>query len=88
MQYDHLTDTIEKAELPTHLAEKVAEEFDNSTWAVDFVMDTNGNWYCLEMNLNGVRWSDELGKWMNMCGYGSKMHLSPEIIHGSVLLEI
>lgn len=88
MQYDYLDEMIERAEPPTELAERVAGEFPDSTWAVDFVLDTNGDWYCLEMNLNGVRWDDESGRWRNMCGYGGKMHLSPEVVHGSVLSQI
>lgn len=87
MQYEYTKDTVEEASSPDHLAEKVAEEFDESTWAVDFVMDTKGDWYCLEMNLNGVRLNEDFDRWMNMCGYGSKIHMSPEVIHGSVLKE-
>lgn len=88
MQYDYLEETIQQAEPPTELAERVASEFSDSTWAVDFVMDTSGDWYCLEMNLNGVRWEEESRRWVNICGYGNKLHLSPEVIHGSVLSEI
>lgn len=86
-QYEYLDETIQSAETPDHLAKKVADEFDKSTWAVDFVMDTSGDWYCLEMNLNGVRWNEEDEKWMNICGYGDKMHLSPKVIHRSVIRE-
>ena len=84
MQYDYLQETLKTAETPDGLAEKVASEFDESTWAVDFVMDTSGEWYCLEMNLNGLRWNEDTQEWINMCGYGSKMHLSPQVIHGYV----
>lgn len=87
MQYEYTEETVRKAEAPDDLAEKVADEFDKSTWAVDFVMDTDGDWYCLEMNLNGVRWNEDSDSWVNMCGYGSKIHMSPEIIHGSILRE-
>lgn len=87
MQYDHLDDTLNNARPPDELAQRVADEFSDSTWAVDFVMDTTGDWYCLEMNLNGVRWNEEDGRWMNMCGYADKIYLSPEVIHGSVLSQ-
>lgn len=85
MQYEYTKDTVENSASPDGLAKKVAEEFTNSTWAVDFVMDTKGDWYCLEMNLNGVRWNEESDRWINMCGYGDKIYMSPEVVHGSVL---
>lgn len=85
LQYDYLDDTIDSARTPDDMAREVASEFENSTWAVDFVMDTKGDWYCLEMNLNGIRWNGDTDKWINMCGYGNKTHLSPEVIHAPAI---
>jgi hypothetical protein len=78
--YEYLSDVVEQADPPIEMAESVAEEFSNKPWAVDFVLNTEGEWVCLEMNLNGVR-KDEQGRWMNMCGQGDLVHLGPTVVH-------
>jgi hypothetical protein len=44
-------------------AERVAEEFDGS-WSVDFVRDTEGEWYLTDMALRALYYTD--GAWRNM----------------------
>lgn len=84
-KYEYLTDTITDASPPNKLARKVATEFTDLPWAADFVMDTNGDWYCIELNLNGVRWDNTHNRWINMCDHGSKECYSPAFMHGSLL---
>lgn len=84
-KYSHLEELLQNASPPDKLAERVASEFTELPWAVDFALATDGEWYCLEMNLNGVRWDGENEKWRNMCGYGDKEYLSHEVVHAPVL---
>lgn len=51
-------------------AQTVAEEFTDNPWSVDFVMDTNGHWYCTEMGLDGAYYSTDKDEWRNICGHG------------------
>lgn len=87
-QYDYLSDTLVRGEPPHDEARRIAAELDDATYAVDFVMDTNGDWYALEAGVNGVRWHDETEQWINMCGHGSKEEFSPEATYGHVLQKI
>lgn len=80
MSYDYLEETIKESDIPLKQAQAVADEFTKLPWAVDFVLTTSGDWVCVELNLDGVR-KDDNGRWRNMCGYGEKQHLSPEVIH-------
>jgi hypothetical protein len=86
-RYDHLDDVLADLdpEVPRSLAGRVATAFTEDSWAVDFVMDTRGDWYCVEMNFNGVRWADELDDWANMCGHGDHEPWSPREVHSAAL---
>lgn len=44
-------------------AQRVADAFDGS-WSVDFVLDTNGDWYCTDMALRAL--TDRSGSWAGM----------------------
>lgn len=44
----------------------VAEELDDTGWSVDFVQDTDGNWYITDMALYGLYWSDDKDCWHNI----------------------
>lgn len=38
-------------------AEELADEFTENSRAIDFVYTTGGEWYCIDVNLNGWTWS-------------------------------
>lgn len=88
--YDHLTGVLEgiDPEIPRQYAERVAETFTDYPWAVDFVMTTRDDWYCIEMNLDAVRWADEIDDWANTSGHGSLEPWSPREIHSAALWGI
>ncbi|MFC7115848.1 hypothetical protein ACFQH2_14055 [Natronoarchaeum sp. GCM10025703] len=87
MQYDHLERIINSGtnEIPLRYAHRVAKEFTEYTWAVDFVMDTNGNWFCTEMGLNAIYWNTESADWLNHCDHNDLEALSPREIHSCAL---
>lgn len=70
---------------PRQDAQRVAAEFTEDTWAVDFAMDTSGDWYCIEMGLNAVRWDDQLEDWINHCDHGHLAPYSPREMHSPAL---
>lgn len=84
-QYEYLTETLQDSSPPDELAQRVASEFDEATWGIDFALDTNGNWWFIEMNFNCVYWNDEYDKWWNMCGQGDNEPFSPLWMHGAAL---
>lgn len=87
LQYESLTDVLENAtsDVPRSYAQTVAGSFNEKTWAIDFVMDTNGDWYCTEMGLNAVRWDEEDGRWINHCDHSSLEPFGPGEIHSAAL---
>lgn len=68
--YDYLKDKLRDADLeePAEHALTVAEEFDKWSWHVDFCLDTDLNWYFIDMGLNGVYWHGEQEEWTTMTG--------------------
>ncbi len=48
-------------------------------------MDTRGDWYCIEMNLNAVRWADEIDDWADTSGRGSLEPWSPREIQSTAI---
>lgn len=87
-QYTHLSDVLEESTPPDELAEQVANEFPEASWGVDFAMDTNGDWYFIEMNFNGVYWNEEHEKWWDMCGQGDNKPFGPLWTHGAALPDL
>lgn len=87
--YEHLEEVIEKIgyEIPQKYAYTVADHFNRNTWAVDFVLDTNGDWYCTEMGLNAVRWDREGENWINHCDHGELEPMGPSEIHSAALYK-
>ena len=85
--YDYLGSLLEDVsfETPRRYAERIAAEFREATWGVDFVADTHGDWYCTEFNLNGVYWNRREERWWNMCGQGDFEPFSPVEIHSAAL---
>jgi len=70
-----------------HYARTVAEEFTDNPWSVDFVMDTNGDWYCTEMGLDGVYYSSDKEQWRNICGHADVEDVSPAVEYADELPE-
>lgn len=86
-QYQHLESLLEQAntDTPRDYAHTVAESFTKKTWAVDFVMDTSGDWYCTEMGLNAVRWVEKQNRWINHCDHDEIEPFGPSDIHSAAL---
>lgn len=42
---------------------KVAAKNFGLPYSIDFVMDTNDNWYCIDMALDGIYWNSKKDKW-------------------------
>lgn len=54
-------------EYPDDLAGRVAREFDELSWSVDFVRDAKtGEWFCPDMGLNGLYWNETQEKWVSI----------------------
>ena len=87
LQYNHLASVLEEADCgtPRRYARTVADSFTQRTWAVDFVMDTNNDWYCTEMGLNAVRWFEKENRWINHCDHGELEPFGPSEIHSAAL---
>jgi hypothetical protein len=87
LQYHYLTDVLDEADcgIPRSYARTVAGSFTQKTWAVDFVMDTSGDWYCTEMGLNAVRWFKKESRWINHCDHGELEPFGPSEIHSAAL---
>lgn len=87
-QYEYLEEILCESSPPDELASEVATEFSEASWGVDFALDTNGNWWFIEMNFNCVYWNEEYDKWWNMCGQGDNEPYSPLWMHGAALPDI
>ncbi|WP_049969341.1 ATP-grasp domain-containing protein [Haladaptatus cibarius] len=85
--YDYLESRVADVDLsvPRRYAEHVANELSEATWGVDFIMSTNGEWYCVECNFNGVYWNRKEKRWWNMCGQGEFEPWSPVELHSAAL---
>jgi hypothetical protein len=88
--YDYLQSLLEDVsfEAPHRYAEKIAAEFREASWGVDFALDARGDWYCTEFNLNGVYWNRREEQWWNMCGQGDFEPFSPVEIHSAALWDV
>ena len=86
-RYDYLESLLRDVsfETPRRYAERVASEFSEATWGVDFVLDTRGDWYCTEFNFNGVYWNRPEERWWDVCGQGDNEPLGPTGIHSAAL---
>lgn len=47
-------------------AKRVAEQLDDTGWSVDFIQDTDGNWYLTDMGLYGLYWNEAKDRWHNI----------------------
>lgn len=65
-----IVDRICDAEPPDDKARQVANEFDQYAWHVDFNIDAHGNWWCVEMGLDSVRWDEDMLEWQDLSEHG------------------
>ncbi|MFC4552858.1 MULTISPECIES: hypothetical protein [Halorussus] len=86
-RYDYLEPVLAEADFstPRRYAERIAAEFDEATWGVDFVLDARSDWYCTEFNFNGVYWNRREECYWNMCGQGDFEPFSPVEMHSAAL---
>jgi len=84
-RYSHLESVLDTVadSFPINEARTVAEEVPDGTWGVDFVMDTTGTWYLIEMGLNAVRWDEGLDDWINHCDHADFTAYSPREMHSA-----
>jgi len=47
-------------------AEIVAEEMSDTGWSIDFIQDSNGKWYIIDMALYGLYWNELKNQWKNI----------------------
>lgn len=68
--YDYLCERLENGipEIKNQII-KVANEFTEYSWHVDFCLSTDLNWYCIDMGLNGIYWNKMDEKWVPMSGH-------------------
>lgn len=73
-----------ESEFPRHhegletYSKRVASEFEGS-WSVDFVMDRNGAWWCIDMALRAL--TDRSGEWANLSAHPEDCEHSLENIY-------
>lgn len=62
-------------------AHQAAQEFDDSSWSLDFVMDTDGNWIATDMAVNGLYYSEDKERWHNLSEHqeGSPYNLEEQL---------
>lgn len=67
LYWDSEDNSVTDDEVPTDQAEKVAKEFTTYSWGVDFIQHSEtGDWYCIEMGLNGLYYSYENSMWVEI----------------------
>jgi len=47
-------------------ANYAAQSLPESSWSIDFVEDSAGDWYCVDMSLYGIYWSEDKNRWHNI----------------------
>lgn len=58
---------IDEKEYPDDAAEKVAKAFPHFSWSVDFIQHSSEEeWYCTDMGLNGLYYSDSSNEWISI----------------------
>lgn len=86
--YQRVVDAInEDVDQLYEWAYQAAQEFDDASWSLDFVMDTDGTWVATDMARNGLYYSDEKGRWHNLSEHeaGNRYNLEEQI--GAVFAE-
>lgn len=85
--YDYLQERFEDADLsePIEHALTVANEFTEYAWHADFCLDTNLDWYFIDMGLDGVYWHKEKEEWTTMCGHNESVEKQMEMKAEEVL---
>lgn len=76
--YSFVEEMFSDVSLPTEQAEAVAEQFQGEgSFHVDFALTTKGDWVCIDMGVNGLRYVEETDEWINMSGHreGSEHNL-------------
>lgn len=65
--YSYIREALNDIELPDELCERVAKEFDELSWSVDFIRSAKtGDWYLTDMGLNGVYWNENKREWLDI----------------------
>lgn len=68
--YTYVCEALDDISFPDDQARDVADEFDTLAWSVDFARDAkSGEWYCIDMGLDGVYWIPETEEWCSISGY-------------------
>lgn len=51
------------------MALKIAQKFTEESWSLDFLLDTQGKWYPIDMGLNGLYYNEKMDRWNNISGH-------------------
>lgn len=72
--FSYVDDSLDSLEYPDDYAQRVAREFDELAWSVDFIRDAKtGEWYATDMGLDGLYYNTDTGGWVAI-----SEHESPE----------
>lgn len=86
--YSFVDEMFSDVSLPMGQVKTVAEQFQGEgSFHVDFALTTDGEWFCIDMGVNGLRYVEETDEWINMSGHraGSKHNL--EEMYGDEFTE-
>jgi len=80
--FDNAVDIIERAWDDTlqPYAKQVAEEFDDEWYSVDFVLTTNGNWFCTDMAIDALYERDD--EWHGISDHSTQCEHNIETLAG------
>lgn len=82
---DHYTRVISEIDAAVdqlyEWAYQAAQEFDNASWSLDFVMTTDAEWYATDMAINGIYYSEHKNRWHNLSHHqqGSPYNLEEQL---------
>lgn len=78
--YSYVEEDLDSISFPDEQAEIVAETFDDLAWSCDFARHAKtGDWYCIDMGLDGLYWIEETEEWCPISGHGDDPEgLSPK----------
>lgn len=78
--FSYVEEDLDGISFPDEQAQMVAERFDDLAWSVDFARDAKtGEWYCIDMGLDGLYWISETEEWHVISGHGNdRCGKSPE----------
>lgn len=76
--YSYVRELLEGGiEAPVEQAAAVATEFDEYAWHVDFDLTSRGDWYCVDLGIDGVYYNERRGEWIDVAQHAPESEHSP-----------